>query len=128
MPTEDRFSFKEQLMNVQAELKKLNEAVIELTIINRHLSDERNENSIRIDRIDNEITEARGAISLLKWIATISVAWVIGFCVWIVTNNIEQQSKNANLMEKIVHIEGKLERNKEIIHDLKQQLATGVKP
>lgn len=95
------FSLKEQLEEMRREIKKLSSDILELTIINKHTYEERQANSIKLEKLDAEFTQAKGAISTLKWLISVFGASAIAFCTWIVTSNNDHQKEIQQLTQKI---------------------------
>lgn len=118
----DGYSVRAKLDNVEKEIKKLSEEILQLTVINKFFHEERQNNSTKIDRIDSEVTAAKGAVSLMRWIISIFGTSIIGFCVYIVSNDIEYQQKLSNQAEKIARLESRIERNITDIQKLENAL------
>lgn len=106
---DDEYSIKKQLETLHQDLKRLSDSVLELTVINRHLLEERNNNNTRIERIDNDVTEARGAIALLKWITSVFGVSILSFFVWIVSSHLQTQQKLADYSERLSILKTKIE-------------------
>lgn len=96
---------KKQLTDVHLKLEQLSKDIIRLTVINEHQYEERQANSIKIEKMENDFTSARGAILTLKWLISMLGAGAIAFCTWIVTSNNEHQKELAMLNQKVAILE-----------------------
>lgn len=111
----DTYSLRVKLEDINKELKKLSNEILELTVLNKFLHEERISNSAKIERIDNEITTAKGAVSLIKWVVSVFGISVLGFGAYIVSTGLESQQKLINQAERLTILESSIERD---IHDI----------
>ena len=113
----DKYSLRVKLDDINKEIKKLSNEILELTVLNKFLHEERISNSAKIERIDNEITTAKGALSLIKWVVSVFGVSVLGFGAYIVSIGLESQQKLINQAERLTILESRVERD---IHDIKR--------
>ena len=111
----DKYSLRVKLDDINKEIKKLSNEILELTVLNKFLHEERISNSAKIDRIDNEITTAKGALSLIKWVVSVFGVSVLGFGAYIISIGLESQQKLINQAERLTILESRVERD---IHDI----------
>ena len=111
----DNYSLRVKLDDINKEIKKLSNEILELTVLNKFLHEERISNSAKIERIDNEITTAKGALSLIKWVVSVFGVSVLGFGAYIVSIGLESQQKLINQAERLTILESRVERD---IHDI----------
>lgn len=111
----DKYSLRVKLDDINKEIKKLSNEILELTVLNKFLHEERISNSAKIERIDNEITTAKGALSLIKWVVSVFGVSVLGFGAYIVSIGLESQQKLINQAERLTILESRVERD---IHDI----------
>lgn len=107
----DKYSLKAQLDDINKEIKKLSNDILELTVLNKFLHEERISNAAKIDRIDNEITTAKGAVSFIKWVISVFGVSVLGFGAYVVSTGLESQQKLINQAERITILESRIDRN-----------------
>lgn len=118
----DKYSLRVQLDDINKEIKKLSNEILELTVLNKFLHEERISNSAKIDRIDNEITTAKGAVSLIKWVISVFGVSVLGFGAYIVSTGLESQQKLINQGERITMLESRIDRNINDINRLNKEI------
>lgn len=106
--TQEHYSLKEQLEEMRTELKKMSNDILELTVMNKHIYEERQNNSIKLERIESEFNNAKGAISLLKGLLSLLGASSIAFCTWIVTSNQGIQNQIHHSTERISLLEERI--------------------
>ena len=111
----DKYSLRVKLDDINKEIKKLSNEILELTVLNKFLHEERISNSAKIERIDNEVTTAKGALSLIKWVVSVFGVSVLGFGAYIVSIGLESQQKLINQAERLTILESRVERD---IHDI----------
>ena len=111
----DNYSLRVKLDDINKEIKKLSNEILELTVLNKFLHEERISNSAKIERIDNEITTAKGVLSLIKWVVSVFGVSVLGFGAYIVSIGLESQQKLINQAERLTILESRVERD---IHDI----------
>lgn len=107
----DKYSLKAQLNDINKEIKKLSNDILELTVLNKFLHEERISNAAKIDRIDNEITTAKGAVSFIKWVISVFGVSVLGFGAYVVSTGLESQQKLINQAERVTILESRIDRN-----------------
>lgn len=99
----DKYSLRMQLDDINKEIKKLSNEILELTVLNKFLHEERISNTAKLDFIDNEVTTAKGAVSLIKWVISVFGVSVLGFGAYIVSAGLESQQKLINQAEKLLY-------------------------
>lgn len=114
---QDNYNLRIKLDDINKEIKKLSNDILELTILNKFLHEERISNTAKIERIDNDITTARGALSLIKWVVSVFGVSVLGLGAYIVSSSLESQQKLVNQTEKVTILESRVDRN---INDIKR--------
>ena len=107
----DNYSLRAQLNDINKEIKKLSNEILELTVLNKFLHEERISNTAKIDRIDNEITTARGALLFIKWVISVFGVSVLGLGAYIVSTGLDSQQKLINQAERITILESGIDRN-----------------
>lgn len=119
---QDNYSLRTRLDDINKEIKKLSNEILELTILNKFLHEERISNAAKLDRIDNEVTTARGAVSLIKWVVSVFGVSVLGFGAYIVSNGLESQQKLVNQAEKITILESRIDGNINDINRINKEI------
>lgn len=114
---QDNYNLRIKLDDINKEIKKLSNDILELTILNKFLHEERINNTAKLERIDNDITTARGALSLIKWVVSVFGVSVLGLGAYIVSSGLESQQKLVNQTEKVTILESRVDRN---INDIKR--------
>ncbi|AKG13481.1 hypothetical protein [Moraxella bovoculi] len=118
----DKYSLRMQLGDINKEIKKLSNEILELTVLNKFLHEERISNTAKLDFIDNEVTTAKGAVSLIKWVISVFGVSVLGFGAYIVSAGLESQQKLINQAEKITILESRIDRNINDISRLSREI------
>ena len=118
----DKYSLRVKLDDINKEIKKLSNEILELTVLNKFLHEERISNSAKIERIDNEITTAKGALSLIKWVVSVFGVSVLGFGAYIVSIGLESQQKLINQAERLTILESRVERDIQDINRLNKEV------
>ncbi|AKG07806.1 hypothetical protein AAX06_06155 [Moraxella bovoculi] len=118
----DKYSLRMQLDDINKEIKKLSNEILELTVLNKFLHEERISNTAKLDFIDNEVTTAKGAVSLIKWVISVFGVSVLGFGAYIVSAGLESQQKLINQAEKITILESRIDRNINDISRLSREI------
>lgn len=108
---QDNYNLRIKLDDINKEIKKLSNDILELTILNKFLHEERINNTAKLERIDNDITTARGALSLIKWVVSVFGVSVLGLGAYIVSIGLESQQKLVNQTEKVTILESRVDRN-----------------
>lgn len=97
-----------KLDSVQQEVKLLSETVLRLTVINEQHKSLSDENAKKIERMEGDMQQAKGAINLLKVVSGVAVASMITFCTWIVSNNQAMHQRISDTNQKVAVIESKI--------------------
>lgn len=118
----DKYSLRVQLNDINKEIKKLSNEILELTVLNKFLHEERISNTAKIERIDNEITAARGALSFIKWVISVFGVSVLGLGAYTVSTGLESQHKLVNQAERFTILESKIDRNINDISRLNKEI------
>lgn len=118
----DKFSLRVQLDDINKEIKKLSNDILELTVLNKFLHEERISNSAKIDFIDSEVTTAKGVVSLIKWIISVFGVSVLGFGAYIISAGLESQQKLIKQAEKITILESRINRNTDDINRINKEI------
>lgn len=118
----DNYSLRAQLNDINKEIKKLSNEILELTVLNKFLHEERISNTAKIDRIDNEITTARGALLFIKWVISVFGVSVLGLGAYIVSTGLDSQQKLINQAERITILESGIDRNINDISRLNKEI------
>lgn len=113
---QDNYNLRVKLDGINKEIKKLSNDILELTILNKFLHEERISSTAKLERIDNDITTAKGALSLIKWAVSVFGVSVLGLGAYIVSSGLESQQKLINQTERITILESRIDRN---INDIK---------
>lgn len=100
---------KKQLNELQVKIEQVSKDILRLTVINEHQYEERQANSIKLEKLNSDFTQAKGAISTLKWLLGMFGASAIAFCTWIVTSNNEQQKEIYMLNQRVAVLQEKRE-------------------
>ena len=118
----DKYSLRVQLDDINKEIKKLSNEILELTVLNKFLHEERISNAAKIERIDNEITTARGALSFIKWVISVFGVYVLGLGSYTVSTGLESQQKLVNQAERFTILESRIDRNINDINRLNKEI------
>lgn len=113
MSAEFEASLQKQLEEVRVDIRQLSTDIVKLTTINEHQYEERQSNSARLQRLDNEFSNAKGAIMFLKGLISLFGASAIAFFTWIVISNNELQREYYLLNQKITLLETKVKELEE---------------
>lgn len=97
-----------KLDSVQQEVKLLSETVLRLTVINEQHKSLSDENAKKIERMESDMQQAKGAINLLKVVSGVAVASMITFCTWLVSTNQVTQQRISDTNQKVAVIESKI--------------------
>lgn len=116
------YNLRIRLDNINEEIKKLSDEILELTVLNKFLHEERISKTAKIDRIDNEITAARGALSFIKWVVSVFGVSVLGLGAYIVSSGLESQQKLVNQAERITVLESRFDRNINDINRINKEI------
>lgn len=119
---EDKYSLRVQLNDINKEIKKLSNEILELTVLNKFLHEERINNTAKIERIDNEITTARGALSFIKWVVSVFGVSVLGLGAYTVSTGLESKHKLINQAERFTILESRIDRNMNDINRLNKEI------
>lgn len=96
----EHFSLREQLTDMQIKIERISEKLIELSVINSQTLDERKSSSIKIEKLENDFLTIRGGVNLLKGLITIFGSGLIAFCTWIVSSNFNTNQNLAVYKDK----------------------------
>lgn len=118
----DKYSLRVQLNDINKEIKKLSNEILELTVLNKFLHEERISNTAKIERIDNEITAARGALSFIKWVISVFGVSVLGLGTYTVSTGLESQRKLIDQAERFTMLESRIDRNINDINRLNEEI------
>lgn len=118
----DKYSLRVQLDDINKEIKKLSNEILELTVLNKFLHEERISNAAKIERIDNEITTARGALSFIKWVISVFGVSVLGLGSYTVSTGLESQHKLVSQAERFTILESRIDRNINDINRLNKEI------
>ena len=118
----DKYSLRVQLDDINKEIKKLSNEILELTVLNKFLHEERISNAAKIERIDNEITTARGALSFTKWVISVFGVSALGLGAYTVSTGLESQHKLVSQAERFTILESKIDRNINDINRLNKEI------
>lgn len=97
-----------KLDSVQQEVKTLSETVLRLTVVNEQHKSLSGENAKKIDRLEDDSQQAKGAINLLKVFGSVAIGSMITFCTWIVSTNQGTQQRISDTNQKVAVIESKM--------------------
>lgn len=118
----DKYSLRVQLNDINKEIKKLSNDILELTVLNKFLHEERISNTAKIERIDNEITTAKGALSFIKWVVSVFGVSVLGLGAYTVSTGLESKHKLINQAERFTILESRIDRNINDINRLNEEI------
>ena len=62
----EQFNLRKKIEVIELELKKISSEILELTLLNKLLHEDRKHNATEIDVLKSDMQTAKGAISLLK--------------------------------------------------------------
>ncbi len=82
--------------------------MLRLTVINEQHKSLSDENAKKIERLEGDMQQAKGAINLLKAVSGVAVASMITFCTWIVSTNQGTQQRISDTNQKVAVIESKM--------------------
>lgn len=118
----DKYSLRVQLNDINKEIKKLSNDILELTVLNKFLHEERISNAAKIERIDNEITTAKGALSFIKWVVSVFGVSVLGLGAYTVSTGLESKHKLINQAERFTILESRIDRDIKDINRLNEEI------
>ena len=118
----DKYSLRVQLDDINKEIKKLSNEILELTVLNKFLHEERISNAAKIERIDNEITTARGVLSFIKWVISVFGVSALGLGAYTVSTGLESQHKLVSQAERFTILESRIDRNINDINRLNKEI------
>lgn len=118
----DKYNLRVQLDDINKEIKKLSNDILELTVLNKFLHEERISNTAKIDFIDNEVTTAKGVVSLIKWVISVFGVSVLGFGAYIISAGLESQQKLIKQAEKMTILESRINRNVDDINRINKEI------
>lgn len=118
----DNYSLRAQLNDINKEIKKLSNEILELTVLNKFLHEERISNTAKIYRIDNEVTTAKGVLSFIKWVISVFGVSVLGLGAYIVSTGLDSQQKLINQAERLTILESRIDRDINDISRLNKEI------
>lgn len=118
----DNYSLRAQLNDINKEIKKLSNEILELTVLNKFLHEERISNTAKICRIDNEVTTAKGVLSFIKWVISVFGVSVLGLGAYIVSTGLDSQQKLINQAERLTILESRIDRDINDISRLNKEI------
>lgn len=119
----EHFSLRDELASMRTKIEKVSEDILKLTIINEHQYNERQANSLKLEKLDDEFTQAKGAITLLKGIIGVFAGSAIAFCTWIVSSYNDVHRDLANTNQHIAVVETIVQKNEHDIVKLSEENA-----
>ena len=118
----DQTELKGLILDIQKDVKKVSEKVIELAIMTKHHETTNQDNSSKISAIESDMQFAKGSIALFKGVGLTMIGFVLSltitFGTWIVTSYHDTQSKLAQIEQSIAVIKSELKQfNRESKND-----------
>ena len=98
---------EKKIDSLSENVKNLSEQVVRLTETNNHQKSLGEENSRKIDALEQDVRKASGAVSLLNKISMICGGSVIAFCTWLVSSHTSTQQRLADTNQKVAILEAK---------------------
>lgn len=108
--SEEHFSIRKQLKEMQQDILKISQELTKLTIINDMMHQERSSNSAKLDKLENEFTQYKGGLTLLKGVAGLFGASAVAFCTWIVSSDYEYTKALQEVNQRHAVLSEKVER------------------
>ena len=108
--SEEHFSIRTQLEEMQQDISKMSKELAKLTIINDMMHQERSNSSAKLDRLEHEFTQYQGGLVLLKGVAGIFGASAVAFCTWIVSSNYEYSKALQDINQRHAVVSEKVDR------------------
>lgn len=115
--SEEHYSIREQLKEMQQDILKMSQELTKLTTVNDLMHQERSSNSAKLDRLENEFTQFKGGLTLLKGVAGLFGASAVAFCTWIVSSNYEDTKALQEVNQRHAVLSEKVDR---LYHDVKE--------
>lgn len=115
------FSVRKQLESIQSELKVVSKDLTELSAVLNFLREEKQSSTIKLSQIESDVTSAKGAVALIKWIISVFGMAIISFCVWLISTSNEVQKQIALINQKNVLNETKIERLHQDIEEVENK-------
>lgn len=116
----EQFNLRKKIEVIELELKKISSEILELTLLNKLLHEDRKHNATKIDVLKSDMQTAKGAISLLKGGVMLLGGFIIAFCTWLVSSNFNANQERAvisNKLERTINDQSKLENKVEILEN-----------
>lgn len=116
----EQFNLRKKIEVIELELKKISSEILELTLLNKLLHEDRKHNATEIDVLKSDMQTAKGAISLLKGGVMLLGGSIIAFCTWLVSSNFNANQERAvisNKLERTINDQSKLENKVEILEN-----------
>ena len=98
---------EKKIDSLSENVKNLSEQAVRLTETNNHQKSLGEENSRKIDALEQDVRKASGAVSLLNKISMICGGSVIAFCTWLVSSHTSIQQRLADTNQKVAILEAK---------------------
>lgn len=115
--SEEHFSIREQLKEMQQDILKISQELAKLTIVNDMMHQERCINSAKLDKFEHEFTQYKGGLMLLKSVVGLFGASAVAFCTWIVSSNYELSRAVQETSQRHAVLSEKVERMRSDIID-----------
>lgn len=115
--SEEHYSIREQLKEMQQDILKMSQELTKLTTVNDLMHQERSSTSAKLDRLENEFTQFKGGLTLLKGVAGLFGASAVAFCTWIVSSNYEDTKALQEVNQRHAVLSEKVNR---LYHDVKE--------
>ena len=110
--SEETFSIRKQLEEMQQELSKVSKELTKLTVVNEMLHQERYNSSIKLDKLESEFTQLKGGLTILKATAGVFGASAVAFCTWIVSSNYGSTEAIQAVNERYAVLTEKVEQSR----------------
>lgn len=115
--SEEHFSIRKQLEEMQQDILKMSQELTKLTVMNDMMHHERSSNSAKLDKLMNEFTQYKGGLTLLKSVVGLFGVSAVGFCTWIVSSNYEDAKALQEVNQRHAVLSEKVER---MHHDIRE--------
>lgn len=115
--SEEHFSIREQLKEMQQDILKMSQELNKLTVINDMMHHERSSNSTKLDKLEHEFTQYKGGLMLLKGITGLLGASAVAFCTWIVSSYYEDVKALQEVNQRHAVLSEKVERLRNDVHE-----------
>lgn len=116
--SEEHFSIRKQLEEMQQELSKVSKELNKLTVVNEMLHQDRCNSSTKLDKLESEFTQLKGGLTLLKAVAGVFGASAVSFCTWIVSSNYENTTAIQAVNERYAVLSEKVDNSRTDINQI----------